>query len=460
MKRLIAGLLILSITLCGCGGAKTNSGSNGSFDNNEKSTAEETAVSEEEPAVEKEPEASVTAADIAGTYVGLHGSGITFLSNGTAEYFWKEWFDVETGDKWSFDGQRVTMHSNALEYDIYAEVTGESISTLNFQSDVDTWMDEMFVRVSDDAKSKDVDSYIALIEKQLNTKLERPSDTFEVHAGGFVLELPHAYKMTESNDTTRIYTKSDDTAILYVFGDSFDAETAKKMRNNKKKVEDVLEEKMGEIIEGITDVDDLLTSKKYTDGVKPQESIGNTYHYDISDGTYNARVYESWAYDLSTGGMMITLLIDLDPNYKNSEEYLDIIRNAVPEWQTTSKASADSASTSEKDTNNSKNSASNSSESKDSESKAGNSGGVDPELKAFLDSYEDFVDEYVEFMKKYQDDPSNAISMLSEYANIMQKYTDFAEKINKYDSNNLSTEDYKYYIEVTSRCAQKMLDIY
>ena len=88
------------------------------------------------------------------------------------------------------------------------------------------------------------------------------------------------------------------------------------------------------------------------------------------------------------------------------------------------------------------------------------SGGVDPDLKAFLDSYEEFVDEYVAFMKKYQADPSNAIGMLGEYSEMMQKYADFADKIDKYNSNNLSTEDYKYYIEVTTRCAQKMLEAY
>lgn len=85
---------------------------------------------------------------------------------------------------------------------------------------------------------------------------------------------------------------------------------------------------------------------------------------------------------------------------------------------------------------------------------------VDPDLKAFLDSYEKFVDEYVVFMKKYMADPSNAISMLSEYTKIMEKYEDFAEKVDKYDSNSMSTADAKYYLEVTNRCTQKMLEIY
>ena len=87
-------------------------------------------------------------------------------------------------------------------------------------------------------------------------------------------------------------------------------------------------------------------------------------------------------------------------------------------------------------------------------------GGVTPELKEFLDSYEDFVDEYVDFMKGYLNDPTNVVSMLGEYTEIMTKYTDFMEKIDKYDSKDMSVEDAKYYLEVTTRCTQKMLELY
>ncbi len=92
--------------------------------------------------------------------------------------------------------------------------------------------------------------------------------------------------------------------------------------------------------------------------------------------------------------------------------------------------------------------------------KAETTGGVDPDLKAFLDSYEQYIDQYVEFMKKYNSDPNNMVSMLGEYGEMMQKYADFAEKLEEYDSDNMSTEDYKYYIEVTTRCSQKMLEAY
>lgn len=86
--------------------------------------------------------------------------------------------------------------------------------------------------------------------------------------------------------------------------------------------------------------------------------------------------------------------------------------------------------------------------------------GVDPELKAFLDGYEDFMDEYIVFMKKYMNDPGNAVAMLGEYASIMEKYGEFAEAVDKYDEKEMSTEDAKYYLEVTNRINQKMLELY
>ena len=84
--------------------------------------------------------------------------------------------------------------------------------------------------------------------------------------------------------------------------------------------------------------------------------------------------------------------------------------------------------------------------------------GVDPELKDFLDSYEAFVDEYVVFMQQYSKNPAD-LSLLARYTDIMQKYSDFAVKVEKYDTKEMSTEDAAYYIEVTSRCSQKMLKV-
>lgn len=40
-----------------------------------------------------------------------------------------------------------------------------------------------------------------------------------------------------------------------------------------------------------------------------------------------------------------------------------------------------------------------------------------------MDSYESFMNEYVEFMKKYQAN-STDVALISQYATIMQKYSE------------------------------------
>ena len=82
---------------------------------------------------------------------------------------------------------------------------------------------------------------------------------------------------------------------------------------------------------------------------------------------------------------------------------------------------------------------------------------VNSELKAFLDEYEAFMDEYVGFMKKYKDS-GNSTAMLYDYLNMMERYADFAQTAEEYNSNEMSAVDAAYYIEVTSRVSKKMLE--
>ncbi len=50
-------------------------------------------------------------------------------------------------------------------------------------------------------------------------------------------------------------------------------------------------------------------------------------------------------------------------------------------------------------------------------------------------------------------------TMMGDYAKMVEKYADFAEKLDKYDSDTMSTADAQYYLEVTTRCTQKLLEV-
>lgn len=73
--------------------------------------------------------------------------------------------------------------------------------------------------------------------------------------------------------------------------------------------------------------------------------------------------------------------------------------------------------------------------------------GISIEFKEAMDSYEAFFDEYAEFMKKFSKS-GNAVGMMLDYSSYMTKYADAMDKLNKVDTEKLTIEEQKYYIEV------------
>ncbi len=86
--------------------------------------------------------------------------------------------------------------------------------------------------------------------------------------------------------------------------------------------------------------------------------------------------------------------------------------------------------------------------------------GVSPDFKKAMDSYEAFFDEYVKFMKKYMNaDSDDMLSMASDYADYMKKYTETMEAMNEINEDELSTADALYYAEVNARISAKLLEV-
>ena len=75
-----------------------------------------------------------------------------------------------------------------------------------------------------------------------------------------------------------------------------------------------------------------------------------------------------------------------------------------------------------------------------------------------MDGYENFMNDYVEFMKKYQDSDDTA-SMLADYGKMMSNYAEWTAKFDDIDSGSLSAEDTAYYLEVQGRVLQKLSEI-
>ena len=159
-------------------------------------------------------------------------------------------------------------------------------------------------------------------------------------------------------------------------------------------------------------VDDF---KSYVNDCKKK---GFDVDYTSVDGMYTAK--DKKGYDLSV-------------YYQDDEETMDIIINA-PEQETTA----------EKTTKSSKK--------KSSKKSTSSSDNVSPEFKATMDSYEEFFNDYVDFMKKYKNS-TDITSMASDYADYMTKYSDMMQKLND------STADLAYYNEVNARITKKLAEV-
>lgn len=80
------------------------------------------------------------------------------------------------------------------------------------------------------------------------------------------------------------------------------------------------------------------------------------------------------------------------------------------------------------------------------------------DFKAAMDAYETFMNEYVDFMKKYKKNPSD-ISLLADYTNYMSRYAEFVKDFEKWETEDMNAAEAAYYLEVQARVSQKLLDV-
>ena len=80
------------------------------------------------------------------------------------------------------------------------------------------------------------------------------------------------------------------------------------------------------------------------------------------------------------------------------------------------------------------------------------------DFKKAMDSYEEFIDEYISFMKKYSKNPTD-FSLLADYSNYMNKYTKVMEDFEEWEDEDLNSAETAYYIEVQTRVSKKLLEV-
>lgn len=84
--------------------------------------------------------------------------------------------------------------------------------------------------------------------------------------------------------------------------------------------------------------------------------------------------------------------------------------------------------------------------------------GIRPEFKNAMDSYEDFYVKYCEFMAEYKNNPTD-MGLLMQYSQMMQQLVEMDEAFDAWESEDLSSEELKYYLEVNNRVMQMLVGV-
>lgn len=192
----------------------------------------------------------------------------------------------------------------------------------------------------------------------------------------------------------------------------------------------------------ISDSDDNLnvyvgnTSREdYNNYVKACADRGFKVGYDNSKNRYSAKNDAGWDLSLSyEGNSVMNISLSAPDNNSGSNDNKE--------------------STNSKDSSNSAESKS----AKPQKNDAKSADGLRSDFKAAMDSYESTMNEYVEFMKKYKANSSDA-ELISEYADYMQKYADTTNKFQSWKSNNLNNAELSYYLAVQTRVTKKLAEV-
>lgn len=84
--------------------------------------------------------------------------------------------------------------------------------------------------------------------------------------------------------------------------------------------------------------------------------------------------------------------------------------------------------------------------------------GMRPEFKEAMDSYEEFYNQYCEFMQQYQENSSDP-ELLKKYADMVSQMQEMNTKFEAWNQDDLNTEELKYYLDVNNRVMKKLVEV-
>lgn len=84
--------------------------------------------------------------------------------------------------------------------------------------------------------------------------------------------------------------------------------------------------------------------------------------------------------------------------------------------------------------------------------------GVTPSVKAALDEYETFMNQYCDFMEEYIGS-GYSVNMMSNYSKFLSQYNKVSSKFRAIDTTTFTAADSAYYAEVVARTTERLSKI-
>ena len=184
---------------------------------------------------------------------------------------------------------------------------------------------------------------------------------------------------------------------------------------------------------------DNMTMNDFENYVRECKNKGFTVDYNKRDTSYSAKNSEGYRLDVSYNGNNKVDILIQTPEEEEEEE--KPTPTSTPTPTPTSTPTPTPTPTPTKETEEKK-----------------SSSGIRAEFKKAMDSYEKLMNEYINFMKKYEKNPSNT-ELLKDYAKYMKQYSEATADFEKWNSKDLNKEETKYYLDVQNRINQKLLDL-
>lgn len=188
-----------------------------------------------------------------------------------------------------------------------------------------------------------------------------------------------------------------------------------------------------------------VSAKAYNDYAEACKAQGFTVDAQSSSGSFNAKNTEGYSLSLYYASSAEELNISLhaptpEIEPKPTDSIPDTTEPAATQPAATTPAATEPVATEPKPTEPAKDA------------------GIDPEFKAAMTAYENFMNDYVAFMKKYQNNP-NDLSLVLDYAKFAADYLTFCNEFAEWENEDLNDEEMAYYLDVQVRVNKKLLEV-